>query len=668
MKLFIVESPNKCGKLRKFLGNDYNVTASVGHVRNLPRKGINIDVRHGFEPTYEVSEKKKDVVKKILELSSKAEEIILATDPDREGEAISFHIYDLLPAKDKKKCTRVTFTEITKKAVLEALKNKRAIDDNLVQAQKARVVLDRLIGYKISPLLWVSVASKTSAGRVQSIALKLICDRHKEIEAFVPKDFWVIEADLLAQTGDFWAKVVTKEKDNRYYDGQVAKDDFEKLKKATYTVKDVVRATKKTKAHPPFDTTSLQTVCSSLFGWNATKTMKLAQALYESGHITYLRTDSYSISKEAVEEVRELISKAASKEYLPKTPNKYVKKSTAAAQEAHECIRPTHCYNKGEDIDGSDHLKMYKLIRDRFIACQMTPMIVDTVTYKIKADTGHDLIATGQAIKFEGWRKVYQYSKSKNEMLPNVEKDEELELKDIKNTKSTTQPPPRYNDGSLVKKMEKEGVGRPSTRASIIKTLIDRNYVEEKRERENQKKKKGFVATELGLRISDYLTPNFKDFFMDEKFTASLESDLDEIAEGKKSFLDVVESVYGMIKAHVKAIDPPKKVNVDTGEKCTKCKSGSIVQKTGRYGAFYSCSCYPECKTIYTQNDDGSFVVKEKTKAKKLGKCLKCEKGSIVERNGKFGKFYACDQFPRCKTIFSKNDDNSFGIYKKGDS
>ena len=664
MKLFIVESPNKCAKLRGYLGNDYKVAASVGHIRQIPKKGLNIDIKNNFTPTFEVTDDKKKVVKELKELAEKADTIILATDPDREGEAIAWHIYDLLSKKNQDKCVRVTFNEITQKAVLDAVKKPRKIDFNLVDAQKARQILDRLIGYKVSPVLWHKAhIAGSSAGRVQSIALKIICERQKEIDAFKPIDFWFIEALLQAKKGEFWAKVVTKNKDNRYLEEKLAKDDFEKLKTATYKVDEIEKKEKKIEPNPPFDTNSLQTTCSSLFGWSLSKSKTLAQKLYEQGLVTYIRTDSYSIANEAIDEVRELIKTASSPEYLPAKANAYKKKSSASSQEAHECIRPTHVKNQGEDIEDEGEKKMYKLIRDRFIACQMTPMIVDTVAYTIKTDTKHTLIARGQTIKFDGWFKAYKYNNTKEEVLPEVESKEELKLKDIKNTKHQTQPPARYNEGSLAKKMETEGVGRPSTRDSIITSIQKKAYVDK------EKGGKGLVATPLGMSICDYLNPHFKDFFMDIKYTSELENSLDEIASGGKSFLEVVQSVYNSLKDHIKDADADEtSAHKLTGKKCTVCDQGEIVEKRGRFGAFFACSKYPDCKTVYEKKEDGEFIVKKgSAKGKSTGnKCTSCKDGEIVEKKGKFGMFFACSNYPACKTIYQSNEDGKFSIKQKG--
>lgn len=655
--LFIVESPNKCNKIKSYLGSDYTVIASVGHIREIPKKGMNVDIKGGtFEPMYEISKDKKDVVKKIKEEAQKADVIYLASDPDREGSAIAYSIYENLDAKCKNKCLRVMFNEINKNAILKAITEATKIEDHmdLIHAAKARQVLDRLIGYKVSPLLIFGQHIKgSSAGRVQSVALKIVCDRQREVDAFKPEDYWFVEALLKCKKGEFWSKVVTKEKDNRYTNEKVAQEDLEKLKTASFKIDSVEKSEKKNNPYPPFDTNSLQATCSSIFGWSLKKSQFLAQHLYESGKVTYIRSDSFNIAQEALDEVRNLIKAAESETYLPKQANVYTKKSSAAAQEAHECIRPTHVSDMGDDIEDEGEKKMYKLIRDRFIACQMTPQIVDVVVYKIKASSDHDLIARGQTVKFDGWTKAYKYSKIKEEILPPVENKEPLDLKEIKKTKHSTQPPARYNEGTLAKAMEKEGVGRPSTRAQIITELQSKEFVEK------DKKSKGLIATILGLRICDWLQPNFSDFFMDIKYTASLEEDLNEIAKGKKKYLDIITSVYKNLQEHIKKSEAGEKMKEPvptTGVKCVVCKEGEIAERTGRFGKFYSCNKYPECKTVYIQDEEGKFRVKEKKEFKTTGrKCPECEKkgrnGELVERKNKSdgSSFYGCSKFPGCR-------------------
>jgi DNA topoisomerase-1 len=646
-KMFVVESPNKIAKLRKILGSDYIVCASVGHIRGIPAKGMNIDIDNGFEPKFEISRGKGDVVKNLKKIASQVDEVIIATDCDREGEAIAFHIYDVLSKKDQKKCTRVTFQEITKKAVLDSLKDKRPINDNIVNAQKARQVLDRLIGYTISPLLWKKVASKTSAGRVQSVALKIVSDREKEIKAFKPTDFWYIDADLKAKKGELRARVVTKDKDNRYLAQKVVDGDYKKLETASYIISKIERKEKIIGASHPFDTSSLQTTASSLFSWPIKKTASVAQKLYEQGYCTYIRTDSYNIAPEAVQAARDLITSESGSSYLPSKPNFYKKKAKAASQEAHECIRPTDCSNAGGELIG-DESRLYKLIRDRFIACQMKPMIVDTVTYHVDASSKHKLIAKGQSVTFDGWSRVYTHTSTKDKFLPPVKESEALDLKELIKTKGQTKPPPRYNEGSLVKKMEDEGVGRPSTYPSIMENIQKREYVK-------KKDKKGTLeATELGIRVSDYLDEQFKDFIMDVKYTALLESHLDVIEDGTKTYLEVVQDTYDLMMERVRKARGTT-AKVVGSSKCTVCKQGAVVEKGGKFGVFYACDRYPDCKTIFDLSEDGKLSPKAPKVIDKSKECPECKKagrkGYLQKRKNRKDNsfFFGCNKYPKCK-------------------
>lgn len=653
MKLFIVESPSKCSKLKSILGKDYKVLPSVGHIRSIPKKGLNIDVKNNFQPTFEISLDKKQVVKDLKKEAEKANEIILATDPDREGEAISWHIYEILNKACKKKCKRITFDSITKTAVMKALGNKRDLDMDQVYAQHARQILDRLVGYKISPLLWFSVCSGTSAGRVQSIALKIIAERELEIKKFKPSDFWYIDI-LFENKEDFWARVVTKDKDNRYVDDAIALKDLEDLKKSSFYVDKVERKEKRNKPYAPFDTPSMLQAATSILGWTVKKTTALAQKLYEQGKVSYIRTDSFNISEDAMKEVRSLIKTSQDSQYLPNNPNIYKKKSKASAQEAHECIRPTHCDDNGHSIINEDEKKLYSLIRDRFIASQMTPMVLDTVTYTIKASCGKTLIAKGQTIKFDGWFKRYKHISTKENTLPNLKEGEEMEPKDYNKSKHTTQAPPRYNEASLVKKMETEGVGRPSTYASIMESIQKRGYVEK------EKSKKGSLgATDLGMDVYQFLNNHFKDFFMDISFTSTMEDSLSEIACGNKGHIDVLEETYSILQSEIKKTKLDEKisgVNESTGEKCKKCEKGFITKKRGKFGNFYACDQYPDCKTIYNKLEDDTFRIKEKVISKETKKtCPSCEKQGkthkLLERKNKRdgNLFLGCSNYPSCK-------------------
>ena len=648
MNLVIVESPNKCAKIKSYLGAGYQVEASVGHIRKIPEEGTHVN-EETFEPDFAIESKKTDVVKRIKAAADKADKIFLATDPDREGEAISWHVREILPAKDRKKCVRASFHEITKKAVTEAIANPRALDDNLVSAQKARQVLDRLIGYKTSPAVWAAVARGTSAGRVQSPALRIICDRQKEIDAFISEDYWFIDADLKCRKGPFQARVDTKGKDNRYTDHKLVETDLAKLKKASYVLTQVERKEKRTGPYPPFDTVSLTVACSSIFGWSASKTMGAAQEAFAAGAITYHRTDSYNIAKEAVDEARAFI-KDQYPGSVPSKPNFFSKKSSAASQEAHECIRPSHVAEGGGELEG-DARKLYDLVRARFVACQMTDMVVDTVSYTITASSKHILSAHGQTIKDRGWFAAYPYSKVKDEILPEACEGEELILLGVADSLHTTQPPAKYNDGSLIKRMEEDGIGRPSTRASILKALESKEYV--------VKENKAFVPTPLGKRVCDFLKPRFDDFFMDLKFTAGLEEDLDLLADGKKDYLGVVKPVYDILMkkvAEAKA-STPKKEKILAGGKCPSCKTGDVVEKESRYGKFFSCGNWPKCKVILVKNEDGTFSEKNKNKpsasAEKSGKkCPDCGGDLLIRTNHRKGtKFLGCSGWPKCHFV-----------------
>lgn len=652
MNLLIVESPNKCHHIKSFLSSNYTVEASLGHIRSIPEKGMNIDMKT-FEPVFEVDKKKSAVVKKLKECASKADIVYLATDGDREGEAISWHLWSLLPAKDKKKCLRITFKEITKKALLDAIAHPRELDQNLILAQKARQVLDRLIGYGASPVLWSTIDRHGSAGRVQSPTLRMICDRQKEINVFKPEDYWFIDATLRCCKGPFMARVNTKEKDNKYLDHKVVEKDLPELRVATYKIASIERKEKSVTPYPPFDNSGLLMAGSAVLGWGAPKIMEVAQNLFETGRVTYHRTDSYAISSEAMDDVRAYI-KDTYPDCLPDKPHFYSKKSSVASLEAHECVHPTNPADPCPDLSG-DAKRLYDLIRARFTACQMKPMIVNTVKYTIQASSGHVLTASGQTIKEEGWYKAYPYSKVKDELLPIATEGEELILVTVEDSKHSTQPPPRFNDGSLVDHMEARSIGRPSTRAAIIKALHDKGYVD--------KDGKAFVPTELGNKICDFLEPRFIDFFMDYKFTAGIEEELDKLANGTALYMDVVSKVYSALKAKVSEVKAsiPKKEKVLAGGKCVVCKTGDVLEKESRFGKFYCCSLYPKCKAILTKNDDGTFSEKKRApKPETTGeKCPDCHKGELILRtnHAKGTHFYGCSAYPRCRYTRDAGDE-----------
>lgn len=636
MKLFIVEAPNKIKKAKSFLPDDFIVKSSVGSIKTIPSKGMNIDIENGFKPRFEIMHGKHDIVNELIDLANDANEIFLATDLDREGEAIAAHIAVELGAENYKKCKRVVYGELTKRKVLEAIENPREIDRDLVDAQKARQVLDRLIGYSVSPILWNAVASRTSAGRVQSVALRIICDRQKEIDAFKKNTFWYIDANLVENSKKLTARVITENKDNRFHDKEVADKTLLDIKEASFKVGSVSNKTKKVKPYPPLDTTGLQQACSAMYKWDGEKTMKIAQSLYESGLCTYIRTDSYNISDEAIAEVRELIARDHGSEYLPVKPNEYRVKSTVAAQEAHECIRPTDMSETGVNLE-SDERRMYDVIFNRFVACQMNPQKVSTSEIIIETNKEHKLICKGQTVTFDGWTKVVP-TKTDQETLPVLKKGQDLSCKNAISIKGETKPPPRFNDGTVVKKMRDDGVGRPATTAGLLKSLETKGYV--------VKDKTSFVPTELGMKICSYLTPKFEDFFMDIKFTAKLESELDDIASGKKTYLDVVEPVYSVLMKKIEACGEDA-IN-ESGVTCSKCNVGKISKRSGKFGAFWTCNNYPDCKTVYEKVND-EFV--EKRKPKKAGAlCPKCGSSVLIRYRRKDNKpFYACSAYPKCK-------------------
>lgn len=639
MKLLIVESPAKARKIKEFVGPEFRIEASRGHIRELPEHELAVDVENGFAPKYVNRSDKKETIDVIKILASSADEIFIATDPDREGEAIGQHVVDVLRETDRIKCKRISYQEITKKAVLSALAHPREIDHNLVDAAKARQVLDRLIGYKVSPTLWYSVGKGTSAGRVQSVALKLVCERQREIESFKSVTYWYIDVLLGCEGGEFWSRVVVpKDKDNRFSDKKVAADTLDRLKKAAYAMADVQKATKSVQPPPPFDTNSLQGSCSAILKWDITKTMKVAQSLYEAGKVSYIRTDSFNVSEDAVQEVRQHIEGEHGSSYVPKKPNAYVKKAAAGAQEAHECIRPTHIGDNGGDLSGDDS-KMYELIRNRFIACQMSPMLVDSVKYFVDADCGEKLVASGQSIAFDGFSRVWRHKSTKEEVLPRASKGDRLTYKDSKQTENKTKPPERYTDASLANKLETDGVGRPATRAPIIKSLEEKGYL--------TKDKTALVPTPMGHSIVDFLAATFTSSFMDIKFTAGMESEMVKIADGEAGFESVVSHFYRALMVDVSKVKGEIKPSVKIGVKCSVCRKGDIIEKFGKFGKFLTCDNYPECKTIFAKDGDKYSPQKKKEVVKTDQKCSKCGKPMLL-RESSYGKFLGCSGFPTC--------------------
>ncbi len=657
--LVIVESPTKAKTISRYLGKDFIVESSFGHIRDLPKKEIGVDVEKNFTPIYEIPDKAKKVVSRLKAKLKNADEVILATDEDREGEAIAWHLAHALNI-DPKNTKRIVFHEITKKAITQALKNPRKIDDNLVDAQQARRILDRLVGYKLSPLLWNKVRRGLSAGRVQSVAVRLIVDREREIEKFKVQEYWSIEAELSQQNKEdnFIAKLVKK--DDKTFkklaiDSVQAKNIIQDLDRAQYKVIDIRQKEIKRSPAPPFITSTLQQEASRKFGFSAKQTMMIAQQLYEginlagksTGLISYMRTDSYNLSQDALAEAQTVIQNLYGKNYALSTPRFYKKKSKGA-QEAHEAIRPTSLSRYPEDLKNDldpRQYKLYSLIWKRTIACQMQEAIMDSTAVDIQAKN-YLFRATGAVIKFAGFIKVYTEGTDdgknifKENILPGLKINEDLKLIDLKSIQHHTEPPARYTDATLVKALEEHGIGRPSTYAPTISTIQDRGYVE--------KIEKKFHPLDIGKLVNDILVEHFP-AIVDFEFTAKLEEDLDKIALNETEWVPVIADFYAPFIKNIekkdKELDKKKLTEEKTDKKCPQCQSDMVI-KMGRFGKFYACSKYPECK--YTEPLEAEKKELAKLETQSNEKCEKC--GSAMEvKRGRFGPFLACSKYPECK-------------------
>jgi len=664
--LVVVESPAKAKTINKYLGRDYKVVASMGHIRDLPKSKLGVDVENDFEETYESIESRKKVIKELKDAAKDATDIYVATDPDREGEAIGWHLIQELKGK-KRKIHRLTFNEITKKAVQEALNHPRAIDEKMVAAQRARRVLDRLVGYKISPLLWDKVRRGLSAGRVQSVALKLICDREREIEKFVPVEYWHLFARLAGpQPPEFEAKLHKKNGDNIVPANETESNAVLKdLEGAKWTVSSVTTKERKRHAAPPFITSKLQQTAR----FPVKKTMMLAQQLYEGGIdipgltgglITYMRTDSVRVADEAVVAVREYIGTAFGADYLPEKPNVYKTKSDA--QDAHEAIRPTSMQHDPETVKQyltPDQYSLYRLIWNRFVASQMPPSTFDETTVDITAGN-YQFRVKGTVPKFAGWMATYGQALEETEpkeapkgpaagsdddddavsgVLPPLAEGDVLELKLLRPEQKFTQPPARFSEATLVKELEDNGIGRPSTYASIIGVLQDREYAHKVEGR--------FKPSALGMMITELLTKSFDDI-IDVEYTRSLEDDLDKIEQGKGNYAKMLTEFYKKFKkdltrAGKEMIDLKK--GIEIGEKCDKCGS-EMLKRVGKFGPFIACSGYPDCTN--TREVEGQEPESE-TGEEEIEPCENCGKPMAVKR-GRFGQFLACTGYPECKT------------------
>src|SRR6266481_3645326 len=662
--LVIVESPAKAKTIRKYLGKQYVVRASLGHVKDLPKKDLAVDVDNDFEPHYEVIEGKKKLIAELKADAKKAENVYLAADPDREGEAICFHLQEELEGKRANglKFYRVMFNEITSNAIKKAFEKPGTVNLHLVEAQQARRILDRLVGYKISPLLWDKVRRGLSAGRVQTVAVRLIVERERDILAFIPQEYWTIHAMLDAgELPIFEARLTKKKGEDIEVKNQEAADAIvAAVSKAKWQVASVTLKEKRRNAPPPFTTSKLQQAGYNRLRYTAKRTMALAQRLYEGVElgaegsvalITYMRTDSVQVSNDALEQVRELIPERFGSAYLPEKPNFY--KSKKDAQGAHEAIRPTEVSRTPEDVRKyleDDVFKLYQLIWQRFVASQMLPAVYDQTTIDINAGD-YTFRTTGSIMKFDGFLKVYQIpvagadreddekdDEGEGKALPRVTEGQILKLESIKPEQHFTEPPPRYTEATLVKELEEDGIGRPSTYASIISTIVEREYVTKNQGR--------FSPTMLGERVSTLLVKSFEDIF-DVTFTARLEEELDEIEEGKLPWRESVKEfwekfVVDLDKAGDEMIS--YKAGIPTGKKCEKCGQGELLERISRHGFFLGCSRYPECDFI----QDMSEEIPEDAE-NKVEYCENCGKEMALKR-GRFGAFLACTGYPDCKT------------------
>ncbi|MBI5467963.1 MAG: type I DNA topoisomerase [Deltaproteobacteria bacterium] len=657
--LVIVESPAKAKTINKFLGKDFTVLASVGHVKDLPKSKLGVEIEKGFEPTYEIIKGKAAIIKELKKAGKAADRIYLAPDPDREGEAIAWHIAEEIDKK-KEKTFRVLFNEITEKAVRDAIEHPTVLDRNKFEAQQARRVLDRLVGYQVSPVLWDKVRRGLSAGRVQSVAVRLICDREREIQAFVPREYWSVTAEFeTAASERFAAKLAKKDGKKIELNNELdAKGVLDDLKGASFAVSEV--ETRETKRNPaaPFTTSKLQQESSRKLGFTAKKTMMLAQQLYEGveigdegpvGLISYMRTDSTRVSNEAIAAARSLIEAKYGADYLPAKPNVY--KTKKKSQDAHEAIRPTYFQYTPDSVKkylSKDQLKLYTLIWNRFIACQMNPAIIDQTRAQIKAGS-YIFTASGSTVRFPGFTAVYiegqDVEEEKEEKLPALKKEEALALLGITPDQHFTQPPPRFTEASLVKELEEQGIGRPSTYAAIISTIQDREYV--------IKDKTQLKPTELGFTVTDLLIHSFPEI-LDIEFTARMEEELDQIEDGQMEWRKTMTEFYGPFHASLekakKDMKNLKAEEVPTDIICEKCGKTMVI-KWGRKGKFLACSGYPECKNTkdFTTDGSGKVTVVERVEVTTETPCPKCGKPMVV-KSGRFGRFLACSDYPDCKS------------------
>jgi len=660
MKLIIVESPTKAKTISSFLKGGFKVISSYGHVRDLPKSKLGVDIEKDFSLQYVIPAKARGKVSELKKIAKKAQEIILATDEDREGEAIAWHIAQILgEVKDKKinikNFERIVFHEITPEAIQEALSHPRDIDIRLVDAQQARRALDRLVGYKLSPFLWKKVAKRLSAGRVQSVALRLIVEREREIEAFVPVEYWIIDVSLSTSSQKHFqatlefiegAPLEIGDIPNTSSAQKIAKD----LEGASYTIANINKKESRKNPFPPFITSSLQQEAFKRLRFSSKQTMRVAQGLYERGLITYMRTDSFNLSSQSTVAAHSWIQKNLGESYALAQP-RYFKKKSKGAQEAHEAIRPTNPLAtptsvspaSAPSLESAQEEKLYDLIWRRFIACQMAQAIVATTSIEVEArgEKTYGLKTTGSILVFDGFLKIWKTNMSEKE-LPAIEKNDELEAQEILPSQHFTQPPARYNDASLIKILEEYGIGRPSTYAPIISVIQDRNYVVKNEQRR-------FEPTEIGLKVNDLLVEHFPSI-VDIQFTANMEEELDEIAEGKTQWKGILKKFYvpfaKILEEKYETVAKQAPEVETTDEVCEKCGKPMVV-KYSRFGKFLACSGFPDCrntKSLPGQNNGNGFD------RKAFGPCPECKTGEIIRRRTKKGRwFYGCSRYPDCK-------------------
>ncbi len=652
-KLVIVESPTKARTINKFLSKDYIVESSFGHVRDLPERELGVDVKNNFEPKYVIGERAKKQVLKLKNLAKNASEILFATDEDREGEAIAWHLRTIL---NPQKYERITFHEITPKAIEASLKHPRDIDLKMVDAQQARRVLDRLVGYQLSPFLWRKVAKGLSAGRVQSVAVRLVVERERERENFDKKEYWTIEAVFENDKGTTEAKFFSQNgkvlKKLAIKNETEAKKLAEEIKKQNFKIAKIESKEVKKKAPEPFRTSTLQQASNNRLNFSAKQTMKFAQELYEGikigskgniGLITYMRTDSLNLSEQFLSSCHQYIKETFGEKYSPKSFKSFKTKSKGA-QEAHEAIRPTHVEYSPESIKQyltPEQFKLYDLIWRRTVAGQMNEAILATTSIDIESEKNEFVFrANGQIIKFDGFLQVYPNATKEN-LLPNFEKNDQLNLKSLTEKKHETEPPARYTEASLIKVMEDYGIGRPSTYAPTIATVIDRKYIE--------KEEKKLKPTEIGKIVNDLLVEHFSQI-IDYKFTAEMEKNLDKIAEGKKDWQPVIKDFYEPFSKNLKTKEKEltkEKMTQETDEVCEKCGEKMVI-KTGRYGKFVACSNYPKCKHTHPLPGEEQKAQEELKLSEEI--CPECG-APLAYRRGRFGPFLGCSKYPDCKFI-----------------